>query len=511
MRAVSLAIATLIAVCATPTVICAAEGPAPRPATPELGLTLGYTLFAETSGLGNAYYKDDVAENAPTFGLRFAYPIMKGLAIELDGGVAPVKLRAKGNPDKGIQQAAGGDATVITTNLQARYSFMPGENVDPFVAVGAGMWFQTTDKEFVKAFDNDAAFSAAAGANFRLSWRLLARADVRWVGTVGPPAAQNNPQLVPTVADGDTPAVSSHLQVLLGLTYLLGGPEQDSDGDGLPDDLDKCPNEAEDKDGWQDDDGCPDLDNDGDGIPDTKDKCPNEAEDKDGFQDDDGCPEADNDGDGIPDAADKCPNQAEDKDGFEDEDGCPDLDNDKDGIPDSRDRCKNTPEDKDGFQDDDGCPESDNDRDGVPDAKDKCPNKAETVNGIEDEDGCPDQLPEHIAVLFDGPLKNVTFNKKNKLNRRAGGTLEKLLELMLENEKVIIEIHAHVDVKGNAAQQKAISLQHATIVRKFYEDAGIDPSRFILFGHGNEKPLANGRGAAKKNNRVELKVHRPGS
>jgi carboxypeptidase family protein len=66
-------------------------------------------------------------------------------------------------------------------------------------------------------------------------------------------------------------------------------------------------------------------DRDGDGIPDTRDHCPTEPEDRDGFQDDDGCPDLDNDGDGIPDARDRCPNQAEDKDGIEDEDGCPDL------------------------------------------------------------------------------------------------------------------------------------------------------------------------------------------
>lgn len=66
---------------------------------------------------------------------------------------------------------------------------------------------------------------------------------------------------------------------------------QDRDGDGIPDDVDQCPNEPEDKDGFQDDDGCPDPDNDGDGIPDAVDKCPNEPETVNGFQDDDGCPD----------------------------------------------------------------------------------------------------------------------------------------------------------------------------------------------------------------------------
>ncbi|MGB5287312.1 MAG: OmpA family protein, partial [Ignavibacteriaceae bacterium] len=62
--------------------------------------------------------------------------------------------------------------------------------------------------------------------------------------------------------------------------------------DGILDINDKCPNEAEDFDGFEDEDGCPDLDNDGDSILDVNDKCPNEAEDFDGFEDEDGCPEA---------------------------------------------------------------------------------------------------------------------------------------------------------------------------------------------------------------------------
>ncbi|HEU4577783.1 MAG TPA: OmpA family protein [Polyangiaceae bacterium] len=107
-----------------------------------------------------------------------------------------------------------------------------------------------------------------------------------------------------------------------GLALPPGCPPPDSDHDGILDALDKCPNEAEDKDGFEDDDGCPDLDNDQDGLKDSEDGCPNEAEDRDGFKDADGCPEPDNDGDGILDAADKCPFDAEDEPG-EDADGCP--------------------------------------------------------------------------------------------------------------------------------------------------------------------------------------------
>lgn len=98
----------------------------------------------------------------------------------------------------------------------------------------------------------------------------------------------------------------------------------DKDGDGIPDDIDQCPEVAEDKDGFEDVDGCPDYDNDKDGIYDTKDECPNDPEDRDGFQDEDGCPDNDNDRDGIPDVSDGCPNNPETVNKFKDEDGCPD-------------------------------------------------------------------------------------------------------------------------------------------------------------------------------------------
>ena len=65
------------------------------------------------------------------------------------------------------------------------------------------------------------------------------------------------------------------------------------------------------------------VDTDGDGIPDESDKCPEEKEDRDAFEDRDGCPDPDNDGDGINDQVDDCPDEPENMDGVDDEDGCP--------------------------------------------------------------------------------------------------------------------------------------------------------------------------------------------
>lgn len=79
------------------------------------------------------------------------------------------------------------------------------------------------------------------------------------------------------------------LRVMLGVGWA---PRvRDVDLDGVPDEADQCRELAEDKDGFEDHDGCPDGDNDDDGVPDNEDKCPKVKEDEDGTDDDDGCPE----------------------------------------------------------------------------------------------------------------------------------------------------------------------------------------------------------------------------
>ncbi len=84
------------------------------------------------------------------------------------------------------------------------------------------------------------------------------------------------------------------------------------------------------------------ADRDADGVPNATDRCPDEPEDHDQFEDDDGCVDRDNDGDGILDAHEfiagrwtncdrdpatgqDCRNLPEDFDGYHDRDGCMDM------------------------------------------------------------------------------------------------------------------------------------------------------------------------------------------
>lgn len=192
-----------------------------------------------------------------------------------------------------------------------------------------------------------------------------------------------------------------------GIAYAIGVPVvratiggswapsvvRDSDHDGLRDDVDACPTEAEDPDGRIDEDGCPEDDDDEDGVADANDHCPDEAEDVDGNEDDDGCIDPDDDHDGIADGYDSCPQQAEDRDGDRDDDGCPDTDRDRDGVADAQDRCPDQAEDTDGLADEDGCPEDDADGDAIPDTADECADQAEDLDRYQDADGCPEEGP----------------------------------------------------------------------------------------------------------------------
>src|SRR5688572_8999145 len=162
----------------------------------------------------------------------------------------------------------------------------------------------------------------------------------------------------------------------LGLSYMLGSkPIPDSDGDGILENRDRCPDTPS---GAQvDGTGCP-SDSDADGVPDGVDRCANTP--PGASVSGTGCTQ-DSDGDNIPDGLDRCPDTESAV--LVDTNGCP-RDSDGDAIPDGLDRCSETP---DGATVDAlGCP-GDEDGDGVLDGLDRCP-RTPTGAAIS-PNGCP--------------------------------------------------------------------------------------------------------------------------
>lgn len=253
-------------------------------------------------------------------------------------------------------------------------------------------------------------------------------------------------------------------------------------------------------------------DRDGDGLLDEEDSCPDKPEDIDEFEDKDGCPDNDNDQDTIPDLRDKCMFVKEDLDGFRDEDGCPEFDNDFDGITDRNESkdCTEKPEDFDNYQDEDGCPEADNDADGIADLLDKCPNKAEDYDGDVDDDGCPEQ--RKLVKVENDQIKlneKVHFKTaKSDILPQSYPLLNEVAEVLEANPTIKVRIEGHTDSRGSDSYNQKLSNERAASVVQYLAGRGIDTSRMISKGFGEERPIEDNATEAGRaaNRRVEIHI-----
>jgi outer membrane protein OmpA-like peptidoglycan-associated protein len=296
-------------------------------------------------------------------------------------------------------------------------------------------------------------------------------------------------------------------RLLLGARFGAGkrAPARlvsDTDGDGLADDQDACPTEAENRNDFEDTDGCPDdPDSDGDGLADSKDACPQKPEDRDGFEDENGCPEPDNDGDGVADLTDECANEPEDVDAFKDEDGCPEPDNDGDAVLDPNDACVNEP----GVVSNRGCPDPDRDGDTVADRLDNCPDEA----GDPANQGCKQQ---QLVAIKDDKIElvdRVYFRTDRAIiQRRSLALLDNVATVLAAHPSVRVRIEGHTDDRGDAAYNKQLSQRRAEKVMSYLVGKGVDASRLQAIGYGEEQPLQDndteeGRAA---NRRVDFDI-----
>ena len=280
-------------------------------------------------------------------------------------------------------------------------------------------------------------------------------------------------------------AYTNHFQHQIGLNYIFGSAKKDTDGDGIHDEEDACPQVP----GLGKYNGCPDSD--GDGVPDQDDDCPQEA----GKQELRGCP--DTDGDGVPDKHDACPNVMGDAATA----GCPDTD--RDSVPDGQDVCPFEP----GTPENDGCPETnqDSDADTVPDKDDACPD----VFGLPENNGCP-SISEGVIETLNLLGSKIIFPSEShtiygRQNQKVLQEINRVLDDNLDSQ-LIIEGYSSSD--GSEFFNMELSEKRALAVKNHLIELGVRRDRLEIIGYGEAKPLdtnetMSGRAA---NRRVQFRA-----
>ena len=272
----------------------------------------------------------------------------------------------------------------------------------------------------------------------------------------------------------------SHFQHSAGISIKFGGT--DTDGDGIYDKDDACPEVA----GLEAFNGCPDSD--GDGIEDSKDACPNQA----GSKEMNGCP--DSDGDGVADKDDACPETP----GLPALAGCPDADGD--GVADKDDECPNEA----GPAENDGCPWPDSDGDGVLDKDDQCPEVAGTVAN----NGCP-EVTEEVQKQLNDYARTILFDTgKSSIKAESTSVMVDIIQILNEYPNAKFTVEGHTDSVGSEKLNQKLSEERANSVRNFLIDKGIAADRLTAIGYGEAKPIAtnNTRAGRAQNRRVEINL-----
>ena len=206
----------------------------------------------------------------PVYGLRLGQDFTKNWGAELLFDYVRTEYEARDL-----------DTNVYNYRIEGLYHFMPESRLVPFLAAGLGG--MSIDYIGDKRNQNRFVADYGAGVKYFITDWLALRGDVRHVLAFG--------------------SVHSNLEYTVGLTFYFGGAkpapvpvaeakpveepirpepvapavipappvEKDSDQDGVPDYLDKCPGTPPGV--GVDQDGCP-PDSDKDGVPDYLDKCP---------------------------------------------------------------------------------------------------------------------------------------------------------------------------------------------------------------------------------------------
>ncbi len=434
-----------------------------------------------SAGGGNGWFNQhfsqpfDVSDNwniLPSLSyLSVSRHVGAGFSVGLMGSVNKIDKFVKfaptaaGHDGRGMIVENPGDLMYYGIDATIKYSFkelIGSKVIDPSLSVGGGY-----------TFFGDSSYGTVnpgAGLTFWFTESIGLELATRYKWSFGD---REDAAGVP-----DAP---SHFQHTAGIIFQFGG--KDTDGDGIYDKDDACPDVA----GLKQFNGCPDTD--GDGIVDASDACP----DVFGLAALNGCP--DTDGDGIADKDDACPEVA----GLAALNGCPDADGD--GIADKDDKCPTEA----GPRENGGCPYLDADKDGVVDKDDDCP----TVPGPASNKGCPEVTSEALedlkvnarAIYFDSG--KATFKKGDAQTPQR---LDAIKEILKNYPNAKFSIEGHTDNTGSAKINDKLSQDRADAVMKALIERGVNPENLSAKGYGSSKPVATNKTAKGKaeNRRTEI-------
>ncbi len=383
---------------------------------------------------GDQNFEDDNNEN---FGLALGYNLTKSFSLE-------AAVNYIDDFDGRNNQGQATELEGLLYRLEGLYHFMPDNALVPYIAVGAGNLSLNPEEG---RYDDTFGANYGVGVKYYVSDTVAFRVDARHFIAFDQGVDEGN-------------HTNNNLLYTAGLHFQIGGESaapapRDSDGDGVTDDLDKCPDTP--KGVVVDADGCP-VDSDGDGVPDYLDKCPDTPEGV--VVDANGCPVVgDADGDGVADDLDKCPDTP--KGVVVDADGCP-VDSDGDGVYDYLDKCPGTPR-------------------GV----------------VVDEKGCP--LSFTMQIEFDFDKADIRPMYHNKFKEAAN-----FINKYPANQ---ILVAGHTDSKGTDAYNKELSQRRADNVRTYLVNKfGISADKLVARGYGESQPIASNNTDAgrQQNRRVEV-------